>query len=92
MDFKDRKQESEEIEHILSSKTFEFFILYGRRRIGKTELVLHTTKNYKRIYYLATGERNLDRFYEVCAQYDPQVLNLRRDYERKKYGTKGCTL
>ncbi|MEK6892897.1 MAG: ATP-binding protein [Nanoarchaeota archaeon] len=81
MEFKDRTQESKKIEQILSSKAFEFLILYGRRRIGKTELVLHTTKNKKRIYYLATGAHNLDRFYEVCKQYDPQVLNLKKDYE-----------
>ena len=81
MEFKDRKKEIKEINEILNSNKFELLILYGRRRIGKTELVLHTTKNKKRIYYLAVGERNLDRFYDVCVEQFPDVASLKKDYE-----------
>jgi len=81
VEFKDRKKESAEINEILGSKRFEFFILYGRRRVGKTELILHSTKNKKRIYYLATGEKNLERFYNVCVEYDSEIKNLKQDYE-----------
>lgn len=81
MEFKDRKQEVKEIKSILDSKRFEFLVLYGRRRVGKTELVLHTTKNKKRIYYLATTEKNLERFYQTCIDFDPYVANLKQDFE-----------
>lgn len=79
--FKDRKKECREIETLLSSKKFEFLILYGRRRVGKTELVLNTTQKMKRIYYLATGEKNLERFYDVCLAAYPEIANLKKDYE-----------
>jgi len=81
MDFKDRSREMRELKALLSSNKFEFLVLYGRRRIGKTELVLNATKNMKRVYYLATGEKNLDRFYEVCIQQDQRVSSLRKDFE-----------
>jgi hypothetical protein len=81
MEFKDRRKEIDEIKEALDSDKFEFLVLYGRRRIGKTELILQATRDRKRIYYLATGEKNLDRFYNVCAEYDKGVLNLKKDYE-----------
>ena len=80
-EFKDRKQETRELKDTLDSKGFSFEIIYGRRRVGKTELVLNATKNKKRIYYLATGENNLERFYNVCSKYDPEITKLRKDYE-----------
>lgn len=81
MKFKDRIRETIEIGEILQSKKFEFLILYGRRRVGKTELILHSTQEKKRIYYLAVGEKNLDRFYKVCVESFPEVSNLKKDYE-----------
>lgn len=81
MYFKDRKREIDEINKILSKDSFQFIIIYGRRRVGKTELILQTTKTKNRIYYLAVGEHNLDRFYRICADKDPEILNLRKNYE-----------
>ncbi|MBU2639730.1 MAG: ATP-binding protein [Nanoarchaeota archaeon] len=79
--FKNRKKEIKEIKDVLNSRNFEFLIVYGRRRIGKTELILNATKNSKRIYYLATGENNLTRFYNVASKYDPNVIKLKKDWE-----------
>jgi len=79
--FLDREKEQEEIKEILESKKSELFILYGRRRVGKTELALHATKNKKRIYYLAVGENNLERFYSVCMNFDREAANLKKDWE-----------
>ena len=45
MKFKNRTREIKEIKDILETKNFEFIIIYGRRRIGKTELILNTTQN-----------------------------------------------
>ncbi|MDP4039910.1 MAG: ATP-binding protein [Candidatus Pacearchaeota archaeon] len=81
MEFKDRKNELKEIKSILDSKNFEFLIIYGRRRIGKTELILESTKNKKRIYYLATTEKNAERFYNVCLEYSKDVGKLKQDIE-----------
>jgi AAA+ ATPase superfamily predicted ATPase len=81
MEFKDRKKETKELNELFNTDKFELLILYGRRRIGKTELILHTTQKKKRIYYLAVGERNIDKFYEVCLKEFPEVSNLKKDYE-----------
>ena len=42
--FKDRKEELTLLNKYLNSDKFEFIIIYGRRRIGKTELVLKATE------------------------------------------------
>ena len=80
-EFKDRKREMSELKATLEKKGFAFEIIYGRRRVGKTELILNSTKNKKRIYYLATGENNLERFYNVCADSFPEINKFKKDYE-----------
>ena len=80
-EFGDRKTEMKELKETLDKKGFAFEIIYGRRRIGKTELILQATKNKKRVYYLATGENNLERFYNVCVEYDKNIGKLKKDYE-----------
>jgi uncharacterized protein len=80
MEFKDRKNEIREIKEILGSNKFEFLVLYGRRRVGKTELILNSIKNKKSIYYFSVGEKNLERFYEVCKSFDKNVENLKEDF------------
>ncbi len=79
--FKDRTKERQELNEVLNSKTFEFIVIYGRRRIGKTELILKATENKKRIYYLAIGAKNLERFYNICIGHYPQVSKLKMDWE-----------
>lgn len=79
--FKDRKRELKELERTLSKKGFAFEIIYGRRRVGKTELILNATKNKRRIYYLATEANNLNRFYNECVNFEPGVSKLKKDFE-----------
>ncbi len=79
--FKDRKKELAEIKEVLESNNTELVIIYGRRRIGKTHLILKATEKRKRIYYLSVGEKNLERFYNVCLQHYPEVSKLRMDWE-----------
>lgn len=81
MEFKDRKNETKEIDEVLNSEKFEFIIVYGRRRVGKTELILHLIKNKKSIYYLGVGKNNLERFYNSCLEFDENIKNLKRDFE-----------
>lgn len=79
--FKNREKELKEVKEVLNTDKFELFILYGRRRVGKTELVLKATEERKRIYYLAVGEKNLERFYSICAKHFPEVTKLKKDWE-----------
>ena len=51
--FKGRKKELELLEDLYDSKQFEFLVLYGRRRVGKTELLKEFTKNKKPLFFSA---------------------------------------
>jgi len=79
--FKDREKELKELNESLESDRFEFIVIYGRRRIGKTELILKATEGRKRIYYLAVGEKNLERFHGLCVQRYPEASKLKADWE-----------
>lgn len=79
--FKNRTKEMTELREVLDEKTTHLFIIYGRRRVGKTELVLNATKGEKRVYYLATGENNLERFYNACLKHDQSFSSLKKDWE-----------
>jgi AAA+ ATPase superfamily predicted ATPase len=64
--FKNREGELETLKTHLNSNKFELLIIYERRRIGKIELISQATKDMKRIYYLATTRKNLERFYSLA--------------------------
>ncbi|GFO95990.1 hypothetical protein ig2599ANME_0174 [groundwater metagenome] len=57
--FINRKDELNFLNKRYSSSTPEFIILYGRRRVGKTELIKQFIKNKPAVYFLA--DRQIDR-------------------------------
>jgi len=60
--FIDRKAELNALKKRLEKKGFELIVVYGRRRVGKTRLVLEAVKNYPHVYYLAVEGDNLRHF------------------------------
>ncbi|MGA2386252.1 MAG: ATP-binding protein [Candidatus Bathyarchaeia archaeon] len=50
--FADRQQETKFLEQHYTTQTPELIIIYGRRRVGKTELTLQFSKNKPHIYFL----------------------------------------
>ena len=52
--FVGRKRELEKLNQMYESDSFEFAVIYGRRRIGKTTLIAEFGKKKKMIYYMAT--------------------------------------
>ncbi len=58
MKFVDRQRELWELNQLLASKRGQFVVTYGRRRVGKTTLLLHWTRqgNTKTIYWMARRE------------------------------------
>ena len=63
--FINRKNELKFLEERFRSDKAEFVILYGRRRIGKTTLLLELIRKYGGIYLLAretSKKENLERF------------------------------
>src|SRR3990170_7240991 len=79
--FVDRKTECEELKRVLDARGFAFAVLYGRRRIGKTRLVLETLKGRNHVYYLAVEKENLRYFSAAVAQKFPKAKNFKEDWE-----------
>lgn len=83
--FKDRKKELHILSQILESPQFEFIVIYGRRRIGKTTLVLFLTRHKRVIYYFAkessaNSSANLLDFYQTCLRQFPELSKFKPDY------------
>ncbi len=78
--FVNRKEELARLEQEYGSGSFSFTVVYGRRRVGKTELISHFLKDKPHIYFLADRrgtEANLARFRkrtaEVFGDYEPKL-------------------
>ncbi|MFH1638319.1 MAG: ATP-binding protein [Candidatus Woesearchaeota archaeon] len=56
--FMDRKEEIKNLESFYKRKGPQLFVIYGRRRVGKTELIKQFTKNKPHIYFLADTRKD----------------------------------
>ena len=54
MDFIDRENEIEALDELYQREGAQFFILYGRRRTGKTALLIHWGRNKPHLYWVAS--------------------------------------
>lgn len=63
-----RKKELKLIQDKVSSDKFEFGIVYGRRRVGKTRLLNEILKNNKGIYFVATEMHYLHNISSLSKQ------------------------
>ena len=63
--FVNRHQELAALERMFQSEIAQFFVLYGRRRIGKTELLLQFCKNKRSIYFLASQLKERDHLQQL---------------------------
>jgi len=83
--FVDRREELEFLERKYQEPGPQFLILYGRRRVGKTELVLKFVERKPNVYFLAirAGEReNLELFFKALAEhFGEEVLTLEKNWE-----------
>jgi AAA+ ATPase superfamily predicted ATPase len=79
--FVNRQTESQQLQKLLDTKDFAFAVLYGRRRIGKTRLVLEALKGRNYLYYLAVEKDNLRYFSSVVSQKIPKAKNLKEEWE-----------
>ena len=81
--FIDRENELEALEERYKKKSFEFVPIYGRRRVGKTELILQFIKNKKSVYFLATSgskKENIMRF-KQAARKVVDLSPIREEWE-----------
>ena len=63
--FFDRHQELAALERMFQSEVAEFFVLYGRRRVGKTELLTQFCKDKRSIYFLASQLKERDHLQQL---------------------------
>ena len=63
--FINRTEELNILNRRFKSANPEFIIIYGRRRVGKTELITHFMKNKSAVYYLAEEKRYNDNLNEM---------------------------
>ena len=72
MEFVNREEELTFLNEKWITNDPQFIIIYGKRRIGKTELVIQFIKDKPHIYFLCeliAPEKQLQKFTESCALY-----------------------
>jgi hypothetical protein len=83
--FVDRDVELEQLTDCYDSETAAFVVIYGRRRLGKSELVRQSiAERDDAVYYQAvesTAPNQLEQFVDVATAQFPTVRNVRRDWE-----------
>jgi AAA+ ATPase superfamily predicted ATPase len=71
--FKDREIEAKALRDRINSPHFEYIIFYGRRRVGKTELIKFCSAGNPTFYYFAHETNNLGFIYEDVAARYPEI-------------------
>jgi len=83
--FVDRDVELDQLADCYESETAEFIVIYGRRRLGKSELVRQSiTGRDDAVYYQAvesTAQNQLEQFVDIATAQFPSLQNVRRDWE-----------
>lgn len=82
--FVGRKTELIALKEAYNSKKAEFFIVFGRRRIGKTSLIKEFAKAEKHFYFLAKKQKiplEIERLAERIAEELGIYVKSRRDLE-----------
>ena len=90
MKFVGRKKELASLYQHYQTNKFQFAVIYGRRRIGKTALINEFLKDKKAIYFTAIEENkedNLRRFLSFgfslikCDQHKEKELILKTHFD-----------
>ena len=67
-----REKELKTLNTLYSSDKFEFVVIYGRRRVGKTKLINEFINNKNAIYFMgveSNAKQNLDNFSKSIIEY-----------------------
>ena len=83
--FVDRGVELDQLADCYESETADFVVIYGRRRLGKSELVRQSIADRDdTVYYQAvesTAQNQLEQFVDTATAQFPSLQNVRRDWE-----------
>ena len=67
-----RERELTALNKLYASDKFEFAVIYGRRRVGKTALINEFVRDKKAIYFMgveSNAKQNLDNFSKSILEY-----------------------
>lgn len=85
MEFVDRDREVEALRSRYESGDPELVVVYGRRRVGKSELVRHSLAGREdAVYYQAretSPKLQVRRFIETAAEVAPEISRVREEWE-----------
>jgi AAA+ ATPase superfamily predicted ATPase len=73
-----REKELNRLEEMYRGDKFEFAVIYGRRRVGKTSLIQEFIKNKKSIYYVAIESGEINNLESISQSIDSLVFPERR--------------
>ena len=83
--FVDRDIELDQLTDCYESETADFVVIYGRRRLGKSELVRQSISDRDdAIYYQAvesTAPNQREQFVDIATAQFPSLQNVRSDWE-----------
>jgi len=82
--FHSRKTELMLIQERLKSSYFEFIVLYGRRRVGKTALLSEALKDRQAIFFIANRESEhlaLERLSHAVIEIKPELSSILSTFE-----------
>ena len=71
-----RDKEIRALERLYQSDKFEFVVIYGRRRVGKTALINHFIDDKKAIYFMgveSNEKQNLENFSKSIIEYSSGI-------------------
>jgi uncharacterized protein len=66
--FFNRSDELAALDERLSSSRAEYFVLYGRRRVGKSRLLLHFGERCRQLYFEASSGSRTDQLEDLSAE------------------------
>ena len=67
-----RERELASLNSLYNSGKFEFVVLYGRRRVGKTALIMRFIRDKQAIYYMgveSNAKQNLENLSKCILEY-----------------------
>ena len=80
-----REKELADLEELYLQERFQLFVLYGRRRVGKTTLLNEFCKDKDAIFYSAeqsNNKLNLEKFSSLVFQFYEENNHFRRGVMR----------
>ena len=78
-----RERELDSLNRLYQTDEFEFVVLYGRRRVGKTALINHFIADKPAIYFMgveSNAKQNLENFSASILEYYSGIRSMESSF------------